>query len=133
MSFAFPTENARKKNPRCTCTRVTVVILCVCAVPMSVCLCICYHKICYIPRLYVQNKVHHGVLYGVFRVCHVALAENSSFKSSGIIWRSSLLSLLPNELSMDKIDSNGFFSTKLVSRPSISSYNMTDLSLIMLR
>ena len=63
----------------------------------------------------------------------MALAENASFKSSGVICQSPLLSLHPDELPMDRRDSDGFFSTKLASRPSISSYNTTDLSLITLK
>ena len=62
--------------------------------------------------------------------CCVALAENASFKSSGIICQSPLLSSLLDELPMDRRDSDRFFSTKLASRPSISSYSKTDLSLI---
>ena len=55
----------------------------------------------------------------------MALAENAPFKSSGVICQSSLFSLLPDEFPMNKRDSDGFFSTKLVSRPSISSYNLS--------
>ena len=62
----------------------------------------------------------------------MALAENASFNSFGIICQSPLFSSLPDELPMDRRDSDGFFSTKLVSRPSVSSYNTTDLSLITL-
>ena len=47
------------------------------------------------------------------------LAENASFKRSGVIFRWPLLLTLPDELPMDKRDSNGFFSTNLVSRPLI--------------
>ena len=39
-------------------------------------------------------------------------AENASFKSSGVICRPRLPFLLPDELSVDKRDSEGFFSTE---------------------
>ena len=41
-------------------------------------------------------------------------AENALFKSSGIICQTQLPFSLPDELSMDKRDSDGFFSTRLV-------------------
>ena len=41
-------------------------------------------------------------------------AENALFKSSGTICRSLLPSLLPNDLSVDKKDSNNFFSMQRV-------------------
>ena len=44
----------------------------------------------------------------------MAFTENASFKSSGVICWSPLPSSLPDELSMDKRDSNGFFSTRMV-------------------
>ena len=51
-------------------------------------------------------------------------AENASFKSSGVTAR--LPFLLSDELSVDRRDSEGFFSTRLVGRFSDSSYNTTD-------
>ena len=63
----------------------------------------------------------------------MALAENVSFKSFGMICRLLRLSLLPDELPRDRRDSDGFFSTKLVNRPSVSSCNTTDLPLVTLK
>ena len=79
--------------------------------------------------MYVKNKVS----LWCFR--RVALPKNALFKSSGIIFQSPLLSSLPDELPMDRRDSDGFFSTKLVSRPRVtcSSHDTTDLSLIALK
>ena len=110
------------------------VCLSVClSVYMYVCMSVCYHEICYTLHLYVENKLSYGSLWCFQGFCRVALAKNGSFNSSGIIWRSPLLSLLPDKLLIDRRDSDGFFSTKLVSRPSVSSYNTTDLSLITLK
>ncbi len=58
--------------------------------------------------------------------CRVAFAENTTFKSSGVICWSLPPSSLLGELSMDKKDSNGFFSRSVVCRSSDSSYNSTD-------
>ena len=63
----------------------------------------------------------------------MASAENASFKSSGIICPLPLPSSLRNELPMGRRNSSGFFSTKLVRRHSVGSYNTTDLSLIALK
>ena len=60
-------------------------------------------------------------------------AENTLFKSSGVIYCLRLPFLLPDELSMDRRDNEGFFSTRLVGRSSDSSYNTTDWSLITLK
>ena len=60
----------------------------------------------------------------------VDFVENALFKSSGEICRSPLPSLLLDELSMDKRDSNGFFSRRLACRTNYRSYNSTDSSLV---
>ena len=86
---------------------VMVVVLC-----LSVCVSVTTKSATYLVNMLKTR--HHRVLYG-------------------IIWQSPLLSLLPDELPMKRRDSDGLFSTKLVSRPSVSSYNTTDLSLIMLK
>ncbi len=44
----------------------------------------------------------------------VDLAENTLFKSSGVLCRSPLPSSLADELLMNKRDSNGLFSTRRV-------------------
>ena len=80
---------------------VAVVVLCVC---MYVCLSVCY--------------------------C-VAFAENTSFKSCGMIFLPLQPSWLLDDLLMDKRGSDGFFSTRPVYRDSDRSYNTTDLSLIL--
>ena len=67
----------------------------------------------------------------------------SRFQSCGFCWKRFVQKLwhdywplqpswLLNELSIDKRDSNGFISTRLVHRDSDSSYNTTDLSLILI-
>ena len=108
-------------NPRRMRRRVIAVVLCVC---LSVCL---------LPRnlphtSFVRQK--QGVI-GSLRCfqdfCRVAFA---SFKSSGIICRLPLPSSLPDELPMDRRDSNSFFSTRIVYTVSDSIYNTTDSSLI---
>ena len=53
-------------------------------------------------------------------------AENASFKSSGVICRPRPPFLLSDELSVDRRDSEGSFSTRLVGRFSDSSYNTAD-------
>ena len=106
------------------CARVTVVILCVC-------LCVCYHAInCYISRFFVEIQVPLGFPYCFQRVHYVDFAENTSFKSSGDICWSLLPPLLLGQLSVDKQDTDGFFSSRLVCRTSDSSYNLTDSSLV---
>ena len=56
--------------------------------------------------------------------------ENALFKSSGDIYWSSLPSWLLGQLSVDKWDSDGFITSRLVCRTSDNSYNSTDLSLV---
>ena len=68
-----------------------------------------------------------GIVYGFFQdFSHVAFAENASFKGYGVIF---LLPQLVDELSMG---SDGFFLTRLLLVDSYSSYNTTDLSLILI-
>ena len=85
---------------------------------------VCYRTSCYIhvPCLYVENKVPLGFLWHFQGMHSVAFVENTLFKSSGKTLPSSLL----DKLSMDKRDSNGFFSRRLVCRPSDRSYNSTN-------
>ena len=56
------------------------VCVCVC-----VCVCMCHHTSCYIPCLYVENKVQLGFLWRFQDMHCVALVENALFKSSGDI------------------------------------------------
>ena len=60
------------------CARITVVVL-------SVCVCVCYRASCYIPRLYVENRVPLGFLCCSPRMHRVDFIENALFKSSGEI------------------------------------------------
>jgi hypothetical protein len=60
----------------------------------------------------------------------VDLAENAPFKSSGVICWSPPPSSLPEELSMNKRDSNRFFSTRRLCMARDRSNNMTGSSLI---
>ena len=60
----------------------------------------------------------------------VDFVENALFKSSADIYWLPLPSSLLDELSMDKRDSDGFFSNRIVCRTSDSSHNSTDLSLV---
>ena len=109
------------------CVRVTVVVVCVC---LCVCVCVCYHTSCYIPHLRVENKVPLGFLWW-FQDNHcVAFVENALFRSSGNICWPPLPSSLLDKFLIDKRDSDGFFSWRLVSRSSDRSYNSNDLSLV---
>ena len=78
---------------------------------VSVCMRVCYHASHYIPCLYVENKVRLSLLWHMY--C-VAFFENTLFRSSGNNCCASLPSSLLNELSMNKRDSDGFFSRRLV-------------------
>ena len=104
-----------------TCTRVTVVILSVC---------VCYRASCYIPGLYVESRVPLGFLNCSQRVYCVDFVETTLFKSSGETCWSPLPSLLLEELSMDKRDSDGFFLRRLGCRTNDRSYNSNDSSLV---
>ena len=68
------------------CVRGTVVVLCVC---------VCYHTSCYIPGVYVANKVPLSFLWHFQCRYYVDFVENALFKSFGDIcwspWPSSLL------------------------------------------
>ena len=63
-------------------------------------------------------------------IYHVAAAENALFKSSGVICWSPPPSSLSGKFSMDKRDSDGFFSTRRVCMISRRSNNMSGSSLI---
>ena len=72
----------------------------------SVCVSVCYHASCYIPRLYVENKVPLAFLWHFQRMYCVDFVENALFKTSGNICWSPLPSTLLDELSMVKRDSD---------------------------
>ena len=94
------------------------------------CVPVCYWASCYIPRLYVESWVPLGFLCCSQHMHCVDFIENALFKSSGEICWSPLPSSLLDELSMDKRDSNGFFSRRLACRTNDRSYNSTDSSLV---
>ena len=98
------------------CANVTVVILCVC--------------VCLLPSLYVESWVPLGFLCCSQHMYCVDFVENTLFNSSGEICWSPLPSSLLDELSMDKRDSDGFFSRRLACRTNDRSYNSTDSSLV---
>ena len=126
---------ARSGSPQLTLRRMREgygnrsVCVCVC-VCLSVCLCVCYHANCYIPHFFVEIQVSLGFLCCFQRMHCVDFIENALLKSSGDICWSPLPSLLLDQLSEDKRDSDGFFSCRLVCRTSDSSYNSTDSSLV---
>ena len=95
------------------CARGTVVILCVCVcVCLSVCLSVTMKSATYLVYTRKQGVIDFFMVFQGFS--SVACAENALFKSSDIICRSPPPSLLPNDLSMDKRDSNNFFSMQRV-------------------
>ena len=63
------------------------------------------------------HRILHGVfvLFFFYQVHWVDFTENASFKSSGVICRPRLSFSLPDEFSVDRKDSEGFFSTSLTS------------------
>ena len=80
------------------------------------------------PRFFVKIQVLLGFLC-CFYICIVDFAETLYQK----FWQHLLItsaSLLLGQLSVDKQDSDGFFSSRLVCRTSNSSYNSTDSSLV---
>ena len=103
--------------------------VCVC---VSVCLSVCV-SVTTLTSTYLifrQNSVSLGFPYCFQRMHCVDFAENALFKSSGDICWSPPPSLLLGQLSVNKRDSDGFFSSKLECRTSDSSYNSTDSSLV---
>ena len=104
------------------CARGMVVILCVC---------ICLLPLNLLHTSFIRRKQGVIEFFKMFQAfCHVAFAENALFKTFGMICRSPPPSLLPNDLSMDKRDSNNFFSTQRVCMSSGSPHNTTNSTLI---
>ena len=98
---------------------------------VCVCLCVCYHTNYCIPCLhvYVEIKVVLSFLCHFLHMHCVDFIENALFRSYGDnCWP--LPSLLFDRLSIDKTDSDGFFSRSLVCRSSNRSYNSTGWSLV---
>ena len=98
-------------NPRRMRHRVTVVVLSVC-VSVTTAYLVCTSI----------TRCHW--VFSRFLLC--AFAENTLFKSSGVICRSPLPFELPDELAMDRRDGVSFFSTRRVYTVSDSIYNMTN-------
>ena len=79
----------------------------------------------------LYGQIWQNVLIWRFQdMYYVVLVENALFNSSDDICRPPPPSSLLDKLSMDKIDSNGSFSRRLVCRSSDRSYNSTDLLVI---
>ena len=97
------------------------------------CVCICYHASYYIhvhvPRLYVENKVPLNFLWRVVDMYCIDFFEYASFESYAYLLTTSAFFAI-DQLSMDKRDSHGFSSRRLVCRTSDSPSNLTDSSLI---
>ena len=108
------------------CRRITVVVLCVC---LSVCSVTTIAATTYLFYTF-SNEVSGLIWY--FQGCSPWLSLKHFVQK---LWHNFLTtqpSWLLDELSMNKRDSNGFFSTRLEYRDSDSSYNTTDLSLILI-
>ena len=104
---------------------------------VCVCVCVCVHYCTsgYITRLEVSSVVLKGFLWHFKRIYCVDFAENALFSSFGVICLQPVNCCLHHALwrvldRMNNRDSDGFFSITLVCRCSDSSYNSTDLSLI---
>ena len=78
--------------------------------------------------VYTLKVVPLSFLWHVLDMFCMDFFENALFRSSGNIGCASLPSSLFEELSMNKRDSDGFFSRRLVYRSSVSSYRLTDSS-----
>ena len=117
-------------NPWSICAGrvITVVVLCVCIHLLRQNL---------IRTLFVHQRTCHRVLYGVSKVfvMWLSLKMLNLFKSLAFFANCHCFTCFLT--SFDKLPMHksvgGFFSTKLVCRYSDSSYNTTDLSLIILR
>ena len=88
-------------------------------------LCVCAYLV------YTLKVRCHRVLYGVFKVFIVWLSLKMLCSKVLVSFADHHLPpSLRDNLSMDKRDSNGFFSTRRVCTVSDSSYNMADSSLV---
>ena len=81
------------------------------SVCLSVCVCLLPWNLLY--TSFIRQNRYHRFFMVFSRFCRVVF-ENAWFKMSGIIHQLPLFSLLPDELPMDRRDSDGFFLTKLV-------------------
>ena len=105
-------------NPQCKRRRVTVVIL-------SVCLSVTTKSAVYL--VYMSKTRCHRVLYGNFKVFVVWLSLQMLHSK---VMASFAIPLLPDELLMDRRDSDDFFSTWRVCTVSDNTYNTAESSLI---
>ena len=65
-------------NPRHTCEGYSSHFI-------SVCVCVCYHADCYVPGLYIENKVPLDILWHFQEMNCVNFVENALFKRFGNI------------------------------------------------
>ena len=84
-----------------------------------------------LPCLYVENTVSLSFLWRSQYMYGVDFVENALFNSSGDICWSPAFFASCDELSVNKGDSDGFFTRRLVSRSSDRSFNSTESSLNM--
>ena len=82
-------------------SRFVCVCVCVC-VCVHVCVYVCYHASCYIPHLYVENKVLLSFPCPFLLIYCVDFVENTLFESSGDICWPPLPSSLLDQLLTDK-------------------------------
>ena len=100
------------------------------SVYVCVCVSVCVSVTMLTGIFFIEIQVSLGFPCCFQRIHCVDFAENALFKSfSDICWLPLPSSLL-DQLSVDKRDSGGFFSSRLVCRTSDSSYNSTDSSLV---
>ena len=103
--------------------------MCVCVmVQRVVCVSMLPRNLLPIPRLFIENKVMVLELFVMF-VVWLLLKRLRSSQSSGFICWSQPPSMLPNNLSMDKRDSNNFFLARSMDVQQSRSQNTTGSSL----
>ena len=103
--------------------------LCVC---VCVCMFVCYHARCFISHLNVENKVPLSFLWHSWDMYCVDFVEIALFKSSVTFSDHLCLPRFFDEFLLNKRDSDGFYSRRIVGTSSDRSYNSTDSSVNML-
>ena len=114
-----------------TCMRITVIPCVNVWVCMSVCVRVCHHASCYIPRLYIENKMPLNFLWHFLYIYCMCGFFQKHFVQK--IWWHLLITLAfftSWEILMDKTDNDGFCSRWLACRSYDRSYNSTDTSLV---
>ena len=109
----------------CVCVCVFVCV-CVC---VYVCVCVCNTTLTAPYLVFRQNSgvIMLSMLFSMYALC--GFRWKHVIQKFWLCW-SPLPSSLLGQLSVDKRNSNGFFSSGLVCRTSDSSYNSTDSSLV---